>query len=116
MTVRFPDVVAAMKRAFTKTSCVIDAEIVAYDPQTKHMGTFQQLQTRPRREVKIEDITVPVVVLAFDMMYLDGESLLSVPFRARSEKMRASFVKTEGVFEFVQCKVFDPSASGEFAW
>jgi len=38
---------------------------------------FQQLMTRKRKDVKVEDVKVKVCVFAFDILYLNGEVSLS---------------------------------------
>lgn len=44
-----------------------------------------------------------VCVYAFDLLYLNGESLLSKPLRQRREKLHALFQPQDGSFEYVQC-------------
>jgi hypothetical protein len=40
---------------------------------------FQQLSTRKRKDVNEGTVTVQVCVFAFDILFLNGESLLKVP-------------------------------------
>ena len=39
----------------------------------KKVLPFQQLMTRKRKDVKVEDVKVKVCVFAFDILYLNGE-------------------------------------------
>jgi ATP-dependent DNA ligase len=57
----------------TLDSFILDAEVVAIDPHTNALRTFQELSNRPRKDVSLEDVKVVVCVYAFDLMYLDGE-------------------------------------------
>ena len=54
-------------------SCIIDAEIVAVDPITGNLKSFQELSNRARKDVKLNEIKVSVCVYAFDLMLLDGK-------------------------------------------
>lgn len=57
----------------TVQSFILDSEIVAIDPTDGSLRTFQELSNRARRDVKVDDIKVPVCVFAFDLMYLNEE-------------------------------------------
>jgi hypothetical protein len=43
-----------------------------------------------------------VCVFAFDLLYLNGESLVKEPLRRRSQLLRESFETVEGQFQFAQ--------------
>ncbi|TDD64796.1 DNA ligase [Jiangella aurantiaca] len=64
---------------------MLDGEIVAFDDQGR--PSFQQLQ--PRMNVKASSVTprlirnTPVYYMIFDVLYLDGRSLLRVPYEDR---------------------------------
>uniref|UniRef100_A0AAV1ULP5 DNA ligase n=1 Tax=Peronospora matthiolae TaxID=2874970 RepID=A0AAV1ULP5_9STRA len=102
-TERFPDVDLAVSKAAKKgvvESCIVDAEVVAVDRATNKRLPFQILSTRSRKNVKIEDIKVPVCIYAFDLLFLNGESLLSTPLANRRGKLRELFEVNPGTFEF----------------
>ena len=54
-------------------SFIIDSEIVAIDPLTTELKSFQELSNRARKDVDLNDIRVSVCVFAFDLMYFNGE-------------------------------------------
>ncbi|GMF27656.1 unnamed protein product [Phytophthora lilii] len=103
-TERFPDVKLAISEATKKKgivkSCIVDAEVVAVDRATNKRLPFQILSTRSRKNVKVEDIKVPVCIYAFDLLFLNGESFLSTPLATRREKLRGMFEVKLGNFEF----------------
>ena len=74
---RFPEVVDGIK-ALPARECVIDGEVVAVDDDGK--SSFQLLQAR-----EMEGRKTPVYFYAFDLLQLDGKSLLSLPLETRKE-------------------------------
>jgi len=56
----------------------MDTEIVAIDSANGEIKTFQELSNRARKDVKLDEVLVPVCVFAFDIMYLDGEVSFTV--------------------------------------
>ena len=75
LTRRFPEIVEAIK-TLPARECVIDGEVVALD--AKGRSSFQLLQAR-----EMEGRKSPVYFYAFDLLQLDGKSLLSLPLEAR---------------------------------
>lgn len=72
---KYPDILAKLPtwvKEGTK-SFVLDCETVAWDMVEKKVLPFQQLMTRKRKDVKVEDVKVKVCVFAFDILYLNGE-------------------------------------------
>ena len=55
------------------TSFIMDAEIVAIDPLSGELKSFQELSNRARKDVNIKDIRVAVCIYAFDLMLLNEE-------------------------------------------
>ncbi|GLD94411.1 hypothetical protein PINS_up003022 [Pythium insidiosum] len=102
-TERFPDVKLMITKASKKSeikSCIVDAEVVAVDKATNKRLPFQVLSTRSRKNVRVEDIKVPVCIYAFDLLYLNGESLLQMPLGKRRELLMERFEVEAGSFEF----------------
>ncbi|CAM9507581.1 unnamed protein product, partial [Sphacelaria rigidula] len=82
------------------TSYVIDTEVVAYDRETGNLLPFQMLSTRGRKDVDATDVKVKVIVEAFDILYVNGESLLQSPLKERRKRLRGAFKEVEGRFRF----------------
>jgi bifunctional non-homologous end joining protein LigD len=72
---RFPEIVEAIKNLPAR-ECVIDGEVVALDE--KGRSSFQLLQAR-----EMEGRKSPIYFYAFDLLQLDGKSLIGLPLEAR---------------------------------
>ncbi|KAJ1473845.1 hypothetical protein T484DRAFT_1834680 [Baffinella frigidus] len=72
-------------------SFVMDCEVVAYDRETKRILPFQVLSTRKRKDVDETQVTVQVCLYAFDLLFLNGESLLKAPLSRRRTLLKDSF-------------------------
>ncbi|QRW00404.1 ATP-dependent DNA ligase [Ceratobasidium sp. AG-Ba] len=87
----FLDLETLITQSMKLTSFILDAEVVAVDPHTGSLRTFQELSNRPRKDVSLKDVKVVVCVYAFDLMYLNGEPLLDKSFRERRQLLRDWF-------------------------
>ncbi|GKT43856.1 DNA ligase 1 [Colletotrichum spaethianum] len=99
---KYPDILAKLHtwvKEDTK-SFVLDCETVAWDVDEKKVLPFQQLMTRKKKDVKIEDVKVKVCVFAFDLLYLNGEAIVEKPLRERRELLENAFRPVEGEFSF----------------
>lgn len=81
-------------------SFVLDAEVVAFNQKTGQLVPFQVLSTRKKTEESAESAKVQVIVQAFDLMYLNGKSLLSTPLKERRALLQKHFAPVEGKFQF----------------
>jgi bifunctional non-homologous end joining protein LigD len=80
----------ALNRALSSHSAILDGEIVAFDENAR--PSFGRLQgrmhvaseTTARRLAK----DIPVAYIAFDLLWLDGHSLLELPYTDRRELLR----------------------------
>lgn len=120
---KYPDILAKLPSWIKEgvTSFVMDCETVAWDVDEKKLLPFQQLMTRKRKDVKLEDVKVKVCVFAFDLLFLNGEvsiidqaafkfstqisllqALVNKSFRERRQLLHTSFVEIEGEFSFAK--------------
>src|ERR1043166_1484563 len=74
---RFPEIADAVKK-LPVDECVIDGEIVALDEQGR--SSFQLLQA-----IELEGRKAPLRFYVFDLLQLNGKSLLQLPLTARKE-------------------------------
>ncbi len=99
---KYPDILAKLNtwvKPETK-SFVLDCETVAWDLVEKKVLPFQQLMTRKKKDVKVEDVKVKVCVFAFDLLFYNGEAIVEKSLRERRELLRSSFTPVEGEFSF----------------
>lgn len=106
-TGKFPDMIEAVRESINSLgglveSAIIDCEVVAFDPQEQKIKSFQSLSTRGRKDIKLENIKVSVCLFVFDMLYLNGESLLHQSLEIRKQKLISSFGQVEGKFYFAK--------------
>ena len=100
---KYPEVPLYVKEACVASgvdSFVLDTEVVAYNRETKQFVPFQILSTRKKTETSDEDAKVKVIVQAFDLMYLNGESLLDRTLSERRDLLKKHFNVVDGKFQF----------------
>lgn len=88
----FPDLVKALKKLPVK-SVILDAEAIAYDEKHDKFLRFQETVQRKRKHgIKEAAEKNPLVLFVFDILYKDGKTLLSRPFKER-RKILESVIK-----------------------
>lgn len=104
-TQKYPDIIEYLPRVYQSHSIksfILDCEVVAYDTKLNKIMPFQQLSHRKRKDVKSSDITVQVCLYAFDLLYLNGESLLSHTLQNRRELLYSNFEILEHQFYYAE--------------
>ncbi len=84
-TPMFPEISEAAQKLKVK-SAILDGETIGYDPRTGKFAAFQETVQR-KRKYEIEKFVkkIPLSVFVFDILYLDGKSLLELAFGKRRE-------------------------------
>eukprot|EP01064_Diplonema_japonicum_P009170 TRINITY_DN16642_c0_g1_i1.p1 TRINITY_DN16642_c0_g1~~TRINITY_DN16642_c0_g1_i1.p1 ORF type:complete len:756 (+),score=154.35 TRINITY_DN16642_c0_g1_i1:64-2268(+) len=107
-TPKYPDIIKMLKEEpivhTDVTSFILDSEVVAFDRKEGKIQPFQALQHRPRKDVRLEEIETNVCIYAFDLLYLNGESLLDKTFKERRELLQCSFNAIPGLFQYATKK------------
>ncbi len=97
ITAQYPDI-AEYARAGTKAEkAVLDGEIIAFEKG--RMLPFQKLMQR-RRKYDVEGYRekIPVVLVLFDIIYLEGKSLLKESYPKRRKLLEGVFKESENAF------------------
>lgn len=112
-SVKYPEVPQYVRAAAMDgvTSFVLDTEVVAFNRETGNLVPFQVLSTRKKTEESAETAKVQVIVEAFDLMYLNGKSLLNMSFSDRRDLLKANFGPVESKFQFA--KSLDHTEDGD---
>jgi bifunctional non-homologous end joining protein LigD len=91
ITAQYPEV-RPLNRALSSHTALLDGELVAFDPEGR--PSFERLQQRMHltgeSQIRRRAQDYPVVYVVFDLLYLDGHSLMSLPYserRARLEEL-----------------------------
>ncbi len=93
----FPDIIQGVLDQVLADSVILDAEALAYNPESEEFLPFQET-TKRRRKYDITETAkkLPLRAFVFDIMYLKGKSLVDTPLRERM-KLLAKTVKGDGV-------------------
>jgi bifunctional non-homologous end joining protein LigD len=90
ITQRYPEM-HAMGRAVGSSEVILDGEVVALDE--KGRPSFEEIQQRmglnSENEIRRKMKEVPVTYMVFDLLWLDGHSLLNEPYTTRRQKLQA---------------------------
>ena len=92
----YPDVIAGIKKEINAKEIIFEGEAIGFDPHSGNFLPFQETVQRKRKygiEEKVKEI--PLKLFAFELLYLNGENYLDVPFVVRRKKL-LSVIKTTG--------------------
>ena len=96
VTKQFPEVIEYVQKFVKGKSFILDCEAVGFDPVTKKYRPFQEISQRIKRKYGIVAMQkeLPIEVNVFDILYLNGESLLKKPFCER-RKLVEKIINTQ---------------------
>jgi DNA ligase-1 len=84
VTQSLPEVVEAVKANIKADIAIVEGEVIAVN-NSGHPIPFQHLMRRFKRVHEVQDTAekIPVRLYLFDVLFLDGESLISLPYVQR---------------------------------
>jgi len=111
----FPDLVDAVRAQIQAKRAILEGEAIAYDPDTGDFMPFQETSQR-RRKYGIDEMTQshPLKLLAFDVLYVDGQDVTGAPYKERHEKLGALIAEGSGIQLIEQIYTGEPKAIDEF--
>jgi len=86
VTPSLPEIVQMVRKNVKAEKAILEGEVIAVNSQGYPIP-FQHLMRRFKRVHAIEDMIkkIPVKLYLFDVLYLDGESLISLPYTQRRQ-------------------------------
>jgi DNA ligase 1 len=93
----FPDLIGGVLTQIKADSAILDSEALAYSPESEEFLPFQET-TKRRRKHGIEEAAkaLPLKAMVFDVMYLDGKSLMGETLESRIKSL-GKVVKNDGI-------------------
>jgi DNA ligase-1 len=88
VTDSLPEIVEQVRNEIKAKKAIVEGEVIAIGADGSPM-LFQHLMRRFRRVHEIAEMTkeVPVKLYLFDVLYIDGQSLISMPYVERRRKL-----------------------------
>ncbi|MGC8479270.1 MAG: ATP-dependent DNA ligase [Candidatus Micrarchaeia archaeon] len=103
MTLMFPEIVKYALTEIDANSIILDGEAIAYDEVTEEFRPFQETIQRKRKHgVKEKSSEMPLHLFAFDIMYLNGTSLIDRQYSSRRESLEKVLKKREGILPSIR--------------
>lgn len=88
VTKMYPDVVKGVVDQIDADEAIFEGEAIAYDPKSGRYLPFQETVQRKRKyDITQKAIDLPLRLIAFDVLYVDGESLLEKPLTERRKRL-----------------------------
>lgn len=115
-TLMFPELKRLLED-INAQSVILDCEAVGYDPATNGLVVFQQTIKRKRKhDIEAVMAEIPLRFFVFDLLYLDGKSLLRFPLEERKAKLKSilSSVHSADLVLSPYIKTSDPVELREF--
>jgi DNA ligase 1 len=95
-TLMFPDLVEGIKKQINANEVIFEGEAIAYNPQTEEYLPFQETVQRKRKyDIEKTAESVPLRLICFDCLYLDGQNLIGQGFLQRRKNLEKILGKGE---------------------
>ncbi len=89
ITRMFPDIAQAVIGQIDAESCIIEGEVVAYNPETGVFVPFQETMQRKRKyDIAAKALEIPVKLFAFELLYCNGTSFVDEPYEVRKKELK----------------------------
>lgn len=94
VTAMYPDLVTAALTELKEEEVILDGEAIGFDPKTGKFLPFQETVQRKRKyEVDLFSQNVPLRLVTFDCLYLNGRNLLGESYKVRRKILEETIGK-----------------------
>jgi DNA ligase-1 len=97
ITLQFPDVVGAIKKSVKAKNCVIDGECMAVDSKGNLLPFQNLMQRRRKHDVEVYVKKIPVALFCFDLLFVNGKSIIREPYKKRYALLQKYARQTGGI-------------------
>ncbi|MBI2641207.1 ATP-dependent DNA ligase, partial [Candidatus Roizmanbacteria bacterium] len=100
VTFMYPDLVEGIRKEVKAEEIIFEGEAIGFDPHSGNYLPFQETAQRKRKygiEDKVKEI--PLKLFAFELLYLDGENFLNIPYIERRRALEKSVKLTGDIFK-----------------
>ncbi|RJR27133.1 ATP-dependent DNA ligase [candidate division WWE3 bacterium] len=88
-THQYPDIVSAATEQIDAESVILDGEAIGFNRETGDFLPFQETMQRKRKHgISETALEIPLKYFVFDLLYLNGESLVDKTLRERKKLLR----------------------------
>jgi len=97
ITEQFPDIAKLLRKCVKADRAIVEGECVAVDVHTDEMLPFQVISQRRGRKYELERMSeeVPVTLFLFDLLYVDGKDMTTVPYPERRRELSSIVQQSE---------------------
>jgi len=93
VTVMYPDIVAGVIDQIKVKEAIFEGEAIAFNPKTGEYLPFQETVQRKRKyDIGQKSIDVPLKLIVFELLYVDGENLIDIPLEKRRKRLEKIFI------------------------
>lgn len=111
----YPDVADAVRAQVRAQDAIVEGEAIGYDPATGEFRPFQETSQR-RRKYGIDEMreSLPLKLLAFDVLFVDGEDVTGEPYADRHARLGKLIADGSGIQVIEQKLTDQPREIDEF--
>jgi len=115
LTDQFPDVIRELTKSLATKDAVVEGECVAIDPNTGELKPFQVVTHRRGRKYDVKETAeeIPVVLVLFDILYLNGKTLVDATYTERRKVLESIITETDSVKITHPLIISDPNRLNE---
>lgn len=115
MTHMFPDIIQGIKKQIKAKSAILEGEAVAFNESTGEFFPFQVTITRKRKyEIEKRAKEAPLVLFAFDLLYINGKDLTQKPYVERRKVLEKTIRKGFTIRQAEKIITDDPKTLEKF--